>query len=94
MLLATGITGYTGKCSLKELIKYISLLLGFRVLLVRMLKLATLGKIDYIEKVQRMSEDRSFSCEEAVKDFGYTPLSFQEEINAEVKEYIHLQGRE
>lgn len=73
---------------------FISVPLSFGVLLARILKLATLGKSDYIEKVQRMGEDRSFSHEEAIRDFGYSPLPFEEGIKAEVKEYLLcLRGR-
>ncbi|HBT63285.1 MAG TPA: nucleoside-diphosphate sugar epimerase, partial [Ruminococcaceae bacterium] len=58
------------------------------VLLARTAKILTLGKIDYIEKIQRMSEDRCFSHEDAEKDFGYKPCFFSEGILAEINEYI------
>lgn len=67
---------------------FISFPLGFGIFLARILKLITLGKIDYIEKVQRMSEDRSFSHKEAVSDFGYNPEHFESGISREVKEYF------
>lgn len=44
-------------------------------------------RMDYREKVQRLCEHRTFSFEEAQKDFGYTPMPFEEGIGAEVKEY-------
>jgi nucleoside-diphosphate-sugar epimerase len=68
---------------------FISFPLGFGVFLARCLKIGTVGKIDYVEKVQRMSEDRSFSYEEATKDFGYTPEPFEVGIAREVKEYLN-----
>lgn len=67
---------------------FISFPLGFGVIMARVLKGITLGKIDYVERVQRMSEDRSFSHEEATADFGYKPESFEVGIAREVKEYL------
>lgn len=46
------------------------------------------GKIDLVEKVQRMGEDRSFSHEAATLDFGYIPESLENGIQREVDEYI------
>lgn len=67
---------------------FISFPLGFGVFWARILKILTLSKVDYIERVQRMSEDRSFSNEEAVIDFGYQLESFENGIAREVKEYL------
>lgn len=47
----------------------------------------TIGKMDFREKVQRLCEPRVFSHEEAAKAFGYAPVSFEEGIVNEVKEY-------
>ena len=67
---------------------FISFPLGFGVFLARCLKVVTLGKIDYIEKVQRMVEDRCFPYEDAHEDFGYSPQPFDVGIAREVKEYL------
>lgn len=67
---------------------FISFPLGFGVFLARVLRCLTLGKVDYIERVQRMSEDRSFSHLEASVDFGYKPESFETGIEREVNEYL------
>lgn len=67
---------------------FVSLPLGFGVFLARLLKRITFGKIDYIERVQRMSEDRSFSHEEAANDIGYKPEPFETGIAREIKEYF------
>ncbi len=75
----------------KELNKktvYISVPLSLGVLMARVLKTLTLGKIDYIERVQRMGEDRSYSHEKATNDFGYNPMTFEEGIQIEVQEYL------
>ncbi|MCG8540728.1 MAG: NmrA family NAD(P)-binding protein, partial [Clostridia bacterium] len=67
---------------------FVSFPLGFGVFLARTLKAITFGKVDYVERVQRMSEDRSFSHEDAVNDFGYNPETFEIGIAREVKEYL------
>lgn len=67
---------------------FVSVPLGIGVFLARCLKICTLGKVDYIEKVQRMGEDRDFSHEDAARDFGYCPMPFEEGIRIEVYQYI------
>lgn len=47
----------------------------------------TLGKKDYREKVQRLCEPRTFPYKEASNSFGYNPITFEEGIVDEVKEY-------
>ncbi|MBF4695144.1 NAD-dependent epimerase/dehydratase family protein [Fusibacter ferrireducens] len=85
--------------SMKEAFKLISLHLNKKtcfinvpvmvgVALAYILKVASLGKIDFVEKVQRMAEDRSFSHELARKDFGYIPIEFKEGIGIEVKQFL------
>ena len=45
-------------------------------------------KRDYREKVQRLCEPRVYSHEEATSAFGYDPVSFEEGVVEEVKEYL------
>ncbi|WP_226086140.1 NAD-dependent epimerase/dehydratase family protein [Mesobacillus sp. S13] len=68
---------------------FISFPLVIGVFLARFLKMGSLGRVDYVEKVQRMSEDRCFSHEEAKKDFGYNPEPFELGIAREVREYLN-----
>ncbi|MCA0170376.1 SDR family oxidoreductase [Bacillus sp. RAR_GA_16] len=78
----------------KELNKktvFISVPLKAGVLIASIVKILTLGKIDYIERVQRMGEDRSYSHKEARADFNYKPLSIDIGIRLEVKEYLEKQ---
>jgi len=72
---------------------FFSFPLGFGVFLARALKVITLGKVDYVEKVQRMGEDRCFPHEDATRDFSYSPISFENGISTEVKEYLKRQVR-
>lgn len=76
--------------TLGEKTTFISVPLGFGVFLARILKAFTLGKVDYIEKVQRMGEDRSFPYDAAFRDFGYNPMPFAEGIKMEVKQYVEM----
>lgn len=50
--------------------------------------LLTFGKKDFREKVQRLCEDRSYPHEEAVRDFGYAPMPFEEGLRLEIEEYL------
>jgi uncharacterized protein YbjT (DUF2867 family) len=82
----------TFKLISKELNKktvYVSIPLRLGVLMARVLKTLTFSRINLIEKVQRMGEDRSYSHDNATSDFAYAPMSFEEGIKIEVREYIH-----
>lgn len=68
---------------------FISVPLGLGVFIATCFKVLTFGKVDYIEKVQRMGEDRNFPHDVAEKDFGYKPMSFEKGIEIEVKEYLN-----
>lgn len=69
---------------------FINVPLGLGVFMARCLKLCTFGKVDYIEKVQRMGEDRSFSHEAAKNDFGYEPMPFSEGLKSEINDYLNM----
>lgn len=73
---------------------FISVPLGLGVFLARIAKILTLGKIDYVEKVQRMAEDRSYSHNAASIDFNYSPMSFHKGIQIEVEQYLKKRGKQ
>jgi len=50
--------------------------------------LLSVTKVDYREKVQRLVEPRAYPHEEATKDFGYDPLSFEDGVKGEVEAYL------
>jgi len=52
-----------------------------------LLRILTLGKVDIVEKVLRMGEDRAYSHELAEKDFNYSPIPFEKGIEIEIEEY-------
>ncbi|QUG40588.1 NmrA family NAD(P)-binding protein [Psychrobacillus sp. INOP01] len=75
----------------KELNKkttYVSVPLGLGMLMASILKIVSKRKIDYVERVQRMGEDRIYSHVNATQDFGYKPIPFEKGIHVEVEEYI------
>ena len=74
--------------SLNKKTTFVSIPLGVGVVLAQIAKVLTLGKIDYVERVQRMGEDRSYPHAEAKKDFNYNPMSFEEGIQLEVNQYL------
>ncbi|MFP7492497.1 NAD-dependent epimerase/dehydratase family protein [Terribacillus saccharophilus] len=67
---------------------FISVPLPLGVTLARMVRIITLSKIDYVEKVQRMGEDRCFDHRDAFSDFNYNPEPFHKGITREITEYI------
>jgi nucleoside-diphosphate-sugar epimerase len=67
---------------------FINVPLGLGVFIARCLKVSTLGKVNYIEKVLRMGEDRSYPHDAALRDFGYSPMPFVEGLGLEVQQYV------
>ena len=55
-----------------------------------LIKLISFGRLDIVEKVLRMGEDRSYSHDAAATDFGYMPEAFEEGLRREVAEYISI----
>ena len=70
-------------------VRFVSVPMGVGVIGAQLVKALTLGKVDYVEKVLRLGEDRSFSHEAASRDFGYAPEPFETGLKREVEEYIH-----
>jgi len=67
---------------------FIRVPLGLSIFIAKAVKIVTFGKIDYVEKVQRMSEDRSYEHTKAKIDFDYDPMSFEDGIKIEVNKYL------
>jgi uncharacterized protein YbjT (DUF2867 family) len=72
---------------LNKKVIFISVPLKLSVFAAYILKLITIGKVDIIEKVLRMGEDRAYNHEMAQKDFGFTPMPFAKGIAIEINEY-------
>ena len=69
-------------------VHFISVPMWLGVFGAKAVKLLSGGKIDMIEKVLRLGEDRVFSHEAGTRDFGYVPASFNEGLEREVKEFM------
>ena len=67
--------------------RYKSFSMRFGVLAAMCMKAVSLGKIDYVEKVLRMGEDRDYGHEAATRDFAYIPEPFAVGLKREVEEY-------
>ncbi|MGD6794151.1 SDR family oxidoreductase [Metabacillus indicus] len=81
----------------KELNKntiFINVPLGLGEFLAKSLKVLSLGRYDYVEKVQRMGENRSYPHSNARNDFGYNPIPFEKGIRIEVEEYLGAKEKE
>lgn len=81
-----------------DMLKTISSLLGKRTTFVSVpfpvayagavvLRVASLGRIDFRERVQRLVEPRAFPHDDARRDFGYSPVRFEEGVVDEVEQY-------
>lgn len=68
---------------------FISVPLRLGIFLAMAAKIVSFGKIDYIEKVQRMGEDRSFPHDAAQRDFGYAPMPFEAGLAREIEQYLN-----
>ncbi len=92
----------SGKYPIKyiDLVKCVSKTLGRKNIIVKIpFKISVIAAKVYnaifkntiisVEQVLRMQEDKYFSYELATKDFGYSPISFEEGIKGEVKEYLN-----
>ena len=63
--------------------------MGVGVAGAKAVKALSRGRVDYVEKVLRLGEDRSFSHEAAARDFGYEPEPFEVGLKREVEEYLN-----
>jgi len=67
---------------------FVNVSVGTGVLGARILKTLSLGKVDYVEKVQRMGENRSYPHDNAARDFGYDPMPFTNGLQMEIEQYV------
>lgn len=54
--------------------------------------LLSLRKVDMREKVQRLCESRAYPHDDAVRDFGYEPMPFEEGLRREVRDYLQIKN--
>lgn len=73
---------------------FISIPFGLAYFFGNILYYASLQKLDFREKIQRLVESRAYSHEAATTDFGYSPLPFEVGLKAEVDEYLKMNHSE
>lgn len=76
----------TVKRKLKRNFKVIKLPIGISKFAVNIYKKIIKNSDLKPEQIEGMKIDRTYSCGEAQKDFGFTPVSFEEGIEREIKE--------
>ena len=69
--------------------RFVNVPMGVGVAGARLVKAISGGRADFVEKVLRLGEDRSFSHEPAARDFGYDPEPFAVGLRREVEEYLN-----
>ena len=67
--------------------KYQNIPMWLGVFLAKCIKLISFGKLNFVEKVLRMGENRDYGHEMATRDFSYMPESFVVGLKREVEEY-------
>ena len=68
--------------------KFVSIPIGLAKAMAILIKIISLKNIDYIEKVSRMTENRSYSHDLAKLHFNFSPMPFSEGIRIEINEYL------
>lgn len=78
------------KSNLNSNVKIVSIPFSLSVFAAKIYN-STFGKraIISVEQVLRMQEDKVFDYEMATNDFGYSPVSFEEGIKEEIREYLN-----
>jgi nucleoside-diphosphate-sugar epimerase len=68
---------------------FIPLSMNLSIFLAKVYNLLFKRAMISVEQVQRMQEDKVFSHEDATRDFGYTPMTFEEGIRIQCEDYIN-----
>lgn len=74
--------------NLDKKIRYISFPIWLASFGATCIKTISLGKIDFVERVLRMGENRDYGHKLASRDFGYKPETFETGLQREIEEYL------
>ncbi|PLR91234.1 SDR family oxidoreductase [Bacillus sp. T33-2] len=66
---------------------FVNIPMQIGVLAAKTIKILSLGKIDVVEQVLRMGEDRAYSHDLAKSDFNFSPMPFGDGIAEEIAEF-------
>lgn len=78
---------------LNKKIYLLNIPMGLAKFAAKTIKVISFSKLDLVEKVERMGEDRSYSNEEASLDFNFTTTPFQIGIKEEIAEYAKMRNK-
>lgn len=67
---------------------FINIPIKIAILIANLIRIFTFSKINLVEKVQRMGENRNFDHFEAKNDFNFKPISFEKGLKIEITEYL------
>lgn len=67
-------------------VRFVNIPFSLAKFLVNSLYFATLKKIDYREKLDRLTEDRAYSHDDIKREFGFEPLSFRERVTPLIRQ--------
>lgn len=67
---------------------HLSIPMGLGKFGTKLIQVISFGKINYVERVLRMGEDRNFDHDKATADFGYAPEPFEVGLKREVDQYL------
>lgn len=79
--------------TLGKRIYFLNVNLKFGLLISKLLRMISIGKLDIVEKVQRMGEDRSYSHKNATEDFFYQPITIEEGLDIEIRQYLGVNNK-
>lgn len=69
-------------------VSHLSVPLGLGTFFAHCLKIISFGKVNYIERILRMGENRNYEHVKATQDFNYKPEPFNVGLKREVQAYI------
>lgn len=69
-------------------VNLISIPLNVGTMGAKLIKIITFGRVNYVERVLRMGEDRDYTHVAAADDFGYYAEPFEKGLKREVDEYL------
>lgn len=64
------------------------------LILAKILRIVSLNKIDIVEKVQRMTENRSLQHELAKRELNFTPISIDSGLDIEIEQFLSFKKKE
>ncbi|HAM64179.1 MAG TPA: hypothetical protein DCP62_11250 [Erysipelotrichaceae bacterium] len=74
--------------NLNKRVWFVMIPLNLSIFLAKIYNLIFRKALISVEQVQRMQEDKAYDHDDATRDFGYDPMTFEEGIKIQVEEYL------